>query len=512
MTNKSTEDDGRTFDFEYHHPWYRALAREVSRAMRKPVSSYLRRSELEWRTFASLTMDFVADITDTHSLWQGYESWNLRHFDIALPVTEGAPGVGLTGVRLHHFVWKLLTVMAPDFSLPADHPDVRTLVETIGIFWEKRKARFSPISDSSAFCVGPNDSGWEVKGKLVTLGETAYFFRTLCNEYLRPHRGSDHEFGAVDDFLCQSCSPWSGMGPIDLLAEVLELPEERREDIRSWSQRHAAPYHVDTMEPNELLVTNLATDVQYHVERDFVALPFHAGTVLFGSLVPWSGRWRWSGMQRMLGEGKEGIKDAREFVGKMRQATGPVLCRYWPEYRQQVQEIAGELHRAELEFYGGRDLVYFETAKALTESKSTFFAEYRQKRLDDVQSPSPDTLPPPNADMELPDEVLGLAGAALFLNPDEGAEMMFDYDVLVRALEKNNSALMEEERETLRDFIQSTAISAAFVRRVLQDKPSGSIKAEFGLNDDAPAYWLEWLLHCWKGEYYRVRYPAVSVV
>lgn len=511
MTNYAADNNEQTFDFEHRHPWHRALARELSRAMRKPVSAHLRRLESEWRLFASLTMDFIIDVVDVSSFWHGYESWNRRHFGVALPVTEGEPGMGLTDARLNHFVWKLLAVMAPDFSLPPGHPDVRALTETIGVFWEKRKNKFVPISDSSAFCAGSNNSGWEVKGKLVTLGETTYFFRMLCAEYLFAHTDYDHEFGAVDDFLCQTCSPWSGMGPIDLLAEVLELPEERRADIRSWSQRHAAPYLVDSMDPNEILVTNLATDIQYRVERDYAVLPFRPGMVLFGFLAPWNGRWRWSGVQQIMGEGKEGIADAKTFVGKMRRDCGGALCCYWPEYRRQVGEIARELHSGEFDFHGGRDLVRFESVDALMESRNAFFSAYCRKRLDDAQSPDPDDLPPLIADTKFPDDVKRLAGAALFLSPDEGAEIMAGYDALVAALEKNNGALTEEERGALREFVQSTAISPAFVHRVLQDMPAGAIKAEFGMSEDAPGYWLEWLFRCWKGEYYRIHYPLVSM-
>ncbi len=75
-----------------------------------------------------------------------------------------------------------------------------------------------------------------------------------------------------------------------------------------------------------------------------------------------------------------------------------------------------------------------------------------------------------------------------------------------------NFAHKPSERAALRGFIESDSISPAFVRRVLLDEPDQSLRIAFGVGDDAPAYWLDWLLRCWKGEYYRPRYPSVSVV
>ena len=103
-------------------------------------------------------------------------------------------------------------------------------------------------------------------------------------------------------------------------------------------------------------------------------------------------------------------------------------------------------------------------------------------------------------------------GVGLFLNPEEGDEMMLSFDYLTSGLRKNSDKLTPSEHDALRSFIESDSISPAFVRRVLLDEPERSLRVAFGVGDDAPAYWLDWLLRCWKGEFYRPRYPSVSVV
>lgn len=506
------DDDILHYNLDHGHPWHRALSRELSRAMRKPVEKGMKRMERMWPELASAVMDFILDVVDSPSFWGGYESWNLRHFGVALPITEGEPGVGLTRTRLHHFIWKLLNIVAEDFSLPPRHPDVSTVTDTIEEFWEKRKNRFTPFSDSSALLAGPIRHGWQAKDRLVILGKTSYFFRAAFAAYIRPHFNSATVINAIDDFLCQSCSQWSGMGAIDLLAETLDVPEARRDDIRSWSERHAAPYRIDSLKPGYMLVTNMATSVEYRVDWDEGASPIPVGTIAFGSLAKWDGGWRWSGMQSLIGDDESDPDVVKEFVGGMRKTAGSVLCRYWPEYRAQVLATFGIMYKSELEFYGGSDLVYFKTGKEFAASTSRFLNEYRDQRLQTLDE-MPAEIPHFEPESVLSDDFLYADnGVALFLNPDEGDEMMLTYDDLTSGLRKKGEGLTASEYAALRGFIESPAISSAFVRRVLRDEPEESFKKAFGLDADAPAYWLDWLLRCWKGEFYRPRYPSVSVL
>lgn len=90
----------------------------------------------------------------------------------------------------------------------------------------------------------PNDYGWDVKRKLVWLGSRSYMFRALFRRYMLERCDGQSDIGHTDDFICQECTRWSGLGVIDILAGVLDIDDNDRKDLRSWYERHAAPYMI----------------------------------------------------------------------------------------------------------------------------------------------------------------------------------------------------------------------------------------------------------------------------
>jgi len=89
---------------------------------------------------------------------------------------------------------------------------------------------------------------------------------------------------------------------------------------------------------------------------------------------------------------------------------------------------------------------------------------------------------------------------------------MTHFTTLVAGLRKKGDGLTGDEQEAIRGFVESPAISPRFVRRVLDEYGDESVRAAFVLRGDLPSYWLDWLLRSRKGQYYRKRYPAMSVV
>ncbi len=202
-----------------------------------------------------------------------------------------------------------------------------------------------------------------------------------------------------------------------------------------------------------------------------------------------------------------------EIIQDMRRSSNRILFRYWPEYKQQVLDALAGMQKSEREFHGGRDLVYFANGRMLAAATARFLNEYRDKRVRAMKTPPEDIPEDFTPETVLLGEIRDCDdGVGLFLNPEEGSEMMLSFDLLTSGLRKSGDGVMSSEYAALRDFIESQSISPAFVRRVLRDEPDRSLKNAFGVGDDAPAYWLDWLLRCWKGEFYRPRYPSVSVV
>ena len=111
---------------------------------------------------------------------------------------------------------------------------------------------------------------------------------------------------------------------IDLLAAALDLSEPDRVTLRTWYERHNAPYHVieivkrgavaETMQ-----VINVVNDQPYCIRLEMQKCPFAAGQIVIGSLVPWRSEWYWSGGQRMWHKADAAVLAAlkKEYIEKL---------------------------------------------------------------------------------------------------------------------------------------------------------------------------------------------------
>ncbi len=103
-------------------------------------------------------------------------------------------------------------------------------------------------------------------------------------------------------------------------------------------------------------------------------------------------------------------------------------------------------------------------------------------------------------------------GLGVFINPDEGKEIMEHFTFLIAGLKREGEALTEDQECAIRGFFHSTAISPKFVKHVLEEYGDESVRTAFVLRGDLPGYWLDYLLRSHKGDFYRKRYPSLSAV
>ena len=135
---------------------------------------------------------------------------------------------------------------------------------------------------------------------------------------------------------------------IDLLAAALDLSEPDRATLRTWYERHNAPYHVieivkrgavaETMQ-----VINVVNDQPYCIRLEMQKCPFIAGQIVIGSLVPWRGEWYWSGGQRMWHKADAAVLAAlkKEYVEKL----SVISYRYCADLAQKARDSVREHHR-----------------------------------------------------------------------------------------------------------------------------------------------------------------------
>ncbi len=352
-----------------------------------------------------------------------------------------------------------------------------------------------------------------MKRKLVWLGTHSFMFRTMFTRYMEEQPPGGSDIPHIDDFVCQECTRWSGLGAIDILAGVLDIPEDDRKDLRSWYERHAAFYRLVSVSSEALQAVNLINDQPYRIRIDMRRHPFKRGQVVFGSLVPWRGEWYWSGEQRLVGDASK--VDADDLKKKMKRQSSAIVCRYSKEYETQVRGMMAEMHEKTLAYHGGKDLAVYPDGLAMAADwQKELRWHWEQKPKQEVEDAvKRHGLKTGRPEIKLPPDLLEEKdGLGVFLNPDEGKEIMSGFTTLLAGLKKKGEGLTEEEQEVIRGFIESPAVSPRFVRRVLEEYGDESAKAAFLLRGDLPGYWLDYLLRSRKGNYYRKCYPSLSVV
>jgi len=494
-------------------PISRALEAVISETFSTLHHETLRRRKPDTAKLAEILTEFAEDLHAGVGIWEAYERHNLDFFGMRLPFAPAEPvDPGIQIERVQHLLWVVYPQLKPGLVLSPHHQDLERLAQEVHACLAESFRSVPRDSGVKAFLESPNEHGWQVKRKLIWLGTRSYLFRVWFTKYLEEYNRGRWDIAHVDDFVCQECTPWSGLGVTDILAGVLDLSAKERADLRSWYERHASFYRIKEVGPDYLDGINVINDRPYRIRLDMADHPFVTGQLVFGSLVPWRGEWLWSGEQEAWDKTVEfdidGLRDT------MKRNNSQILCRFWKSYETQVRQRAEELHAAALK-YSGTDLVIYPDGLAMAadwqkELRAAWEAIPAGKRKGAIKRHKMEREEP---DLQIPPDLLEeRQGIGVFLNPDEGKEIMRVFDPLVAGLKRRGRSLSEAEEEAIQQFIESDAVSPAFVHRVLEDYPSASVKAAFRISEEAPDYWLEYLLRSRKGHFYRKRYPTVSVL
>ncbi|NUQ61542.1 MAG: hypothetical protein HUU20_03575 [Pirellulales bacterium] len=351
-----------------------------------------------------------------------------------------------------------------------------------------------------------------MKRKLVWLGSQSYLFRLFFARYMKEQARGKISIAHTDAFICQECTEWSGLGAIDVLAGVLDISDDDRKDLRSWYERHVAPYKILSVNNKTLEALNVINDQPYRVRINMKNPPFKRGQLVFGSLVPWRGEWYWSGEQRLLGDSSK--VDVEQLKRSMKRNSSAVVCRYSKEHETKVRQLAAKQYDLMMKYHEGNDLAWYPDGLSMAadwEKETRWQWELRSPReIDEVVQKH--HLEKGRPEMNLPKDLLEHKdGIGVFINPDEGKEIMTSFNALVEGLQRKGEALTEDQEDAIRGFIFSDNLSPRFVKRVLEQYGSEFVKAVFVLQGDLPDYWLDYLIRRYKGRYFRKYYPSISL-
>jgi hypothetical protein len=500
--------------------YLRDVARELHRVFRTAQREFqfdtLRLDPAGLASLSAFLVEFAEDLHNDIGIWRAYEDWNQQWFGVRLPMTEGGDdATAISSDRVRHLLWVLFTELNPDLTLAPTHADLAHVAEVVAGVLSQRMGPIPRDSGVKLFMATTNEHGWDIKRKLVWLGTMSYLFRTACGRYLS-EQGTDKDdngIGETDDFLCQECTQWSGLGVLDLLAGALPLTAEQRTVLGGWHERHAAFYRVDAVEPEVIRVTNLVNDEPYVVMMGAGPQPFRTDAVIFGSLVPWGGYWYWSGAQRQYP-----AMDASA-VAEVRKSlitkSPSIVYRYRKDLLAKAVAANERHYRHFLAYHQGKDLVAYPDGLSMAaDEQRRFRMMYEaepQATVDRIMAER--GLKNPWPQMTYPDRILNCKdGIGLHYHGQQGVEMMIGFNDIANGFAKKGSNFTEAEAEGIKEFVRSRSVSPAFVRRMAQEHGDASLRAAFLLRDRGGEYAVEYLLRRYKGAAFRTVYPNMSLV
>ncbi len=467
-------------------------------------------------TLAAILVGLAEDLHCGLGLWRAYETHNMKFFGAPLPLSSPLrrpqPPQAITFDRVQHLLWVLYPQLNPGLALAPDPPDLALLAGDAQIFLEAAFVGVGRTSANKTFLRSKNTFGWDVKRKLIWLGTWSYLFRLFYDDYMRQMKAKPGDIARADDFLCQECTQWSGLGAVDILAGALDISDDDRRDLRSWYQRHTSFYAIKAVTKTRADAINVINDQPYRIRVAVDPNPFEPGQMVFGSLVPWRGQWYWSGTQQVPGEAADFAP--AELREQAKRTSSQILCRFWKKYEAQVRDHARSLHEEAMAYYG-KDLVVYPDGLSMAADWEKAMRRQWESRPREVMErvARRHGLTKGRPNLTLPEHVVEHKnGVGMFINPDGGFELMLEFHTLQEALRRRGRDLTEEHLETIWAFMDAGEISPAFVRRLVDEYGDESVRAAWFVRDDPPDYWLEYLLRRHKGHYFKPRYPNVRLV
>lgn len=487
---------------------HRKLKRLLGKALKSIADEALNLPPAARDQIAGVLVEFAEDLHNDIGIWRSYEQYNREFFGTPLPLIllpgEEIDGKDLLVHRVHHLLWNLYPEFDPDLILSPTYDPLYLLSEQIADCLEKQFEKMPKDSGVRKFLHEPNAYGWDVKRKLVWLGTRSYLFRFLFGNYLEINDAAP-DIPIIDDFICEETTTWSGLGAIDILAGVLDISDAQRRELRSWYERYLAMYRVTAsdMDAGTLTVRNLLNEKLsvVNVGEDMVKT-LSSKKYILGNLVMWNGEWYWSGEQH--GYAKLTKKQVQQFKDDFMISMPNVVYRSCDDLAKKARDIV-QMHYDEFVKYHGSDLILYSDAHTLINDLQKQIRVMNEETS--LVQGAFETLVE-NSDAF--DEMVN--GIAVYFNPDEGQEMMEDFNEVISALNKKGVDLTDDEEDSLRALIFNGVISPNFVHRIVREYGSQSLAAAFFIDDTRNDLFLDYLLRKYKGHFYRKRYPTISLM
>jgi len=464
---------------------------------------------------AEVLVEFVYDLQNGIGLWLTLERYNREFFGTPLPFVlrknQKIESLLISPYRLQYLLWCKYSHYKPDMIMSPTHKGLVELATQLALFINQHIRLKMKAPSIGQFLFSDNEYGWDVKRKLVWLGQYTYLFRDEYQAYMDNLDG-EQSIERTDDFICQETTAWSGLGVIDFLAHILNINESQQAELKSWYERHVSVYEIVTVTKDVQIAKNIVTRENYTIRTNQIIPGMVEESFVYGSLVPWSGEWYWSGTQNLLGQNltENIIQEIKTDLTK----RSAIVYRYAKDLLKQAQEHTEKYYTDFVKQFGDELVIFpdgYKMAAALQNmSKKQFENLDREAQLDMQEKHS---LKNPWSNFNFPQNLLeNDDGIGLFFEKSEGLQMMTFFSDVQSGLEKRGERLNDDELEALRGFIMSHNTSPSFVSKLLNGPKIRSIKEAFLLRNQNNEMVVQFLLRKYKGDYFRNHYPNMSVV
>ena len=497
----------------YLYPLIKELAEKITKIEHQFIGEALIFEETNKLILAHILVEFAEDLHNDIGLWSSIENYNTEMFGTPLPLfikSKEEISECFDINRFRFFIYSIFELFDDETMLSPTHKDLTLLAEEVAAFLKVKFATIPKDSGIKRLLQKPDEFAWDVKRKLVWIAMNSYLFRYDFLEYVNKHNNGKTEIPVIEDFICQENTRWSGLGVTDIIAGTLDLPESKRNDVRSWYERLTSFYKVVASEKNKLSLENIVNNQLYEVHIDYDHKAFKTGHLFMGSLVPYGNYYYWSGLQNGLGKvDTDYINTLKKDIVKNASA---IVYRYDKTLLAKAQNDI-KTHYNDFKAFFKDDLVIYQDGKslaaALQKKDRQKFEEMSKEELQIFMQKN--NLKNPYPAINLPQHILEEEdGIGVYFNPAEGMEIMTIFNDVKSAFSKKGIKLNQDEKEAIRELIISSQISVNFVQRLIRQYGSESIATTFFIENEESS--INFLLHKYKGHFYRNRYPQLSYI
>jgi hypothetical protein len=473
---------------------------------------------------SKLIVEFAEDLHNDIGLWRAIEEYNTEMFSTPLPLfVKNSYEIKevFDKNRIKFFIYNILHVLLPKLILAPKHQDLDILSDRLSDFLKRNFKEMPKDSCVKKFLSQSNIDFREFKKKLFWVSTESYLFRNIFKIFMKNKNkdiGDIANIADIDSFLCQKNTIWSVLGITDILARVLKLPRNLQNDVHRWYELYTSLYVVLAYKKNILKLKNIVNDTIYDVYFDIPDIPFKPSELVFGSLVPYGKYWHWSGIQNKFGM----IDDVKtsDLINEIIKTSPYIVYRYDKKRLQEAIKQNDNLYNSFIKYFGN-DLAVFNNGRSMAmalqqmqfqRNEELAIQQNDEKRKVSIELSKNDfTKNIDSLEKIFPKNILeSQVGVGVFYNKKEGKEIWVEFNDLKNAFMKEGINLTPDEKFILISFIITDTISPEFVYRMVEDYGVKSIQQVLLLNTEENN--LDYLMHKYKGEYFRNRYPRISIV